>query len=192
MDKNQKISVAELMGIRRAISDEGNHVPVPYQNMTFVIDDPRETEGYEESMRLAGRIHGVIEAYEIATTPKDRYKAGSELCRLVDRISGGTAVAQGIQNGDKRYIAHVRRDGEYRIPELHVVEGISPAQISEIEFAALFPDKSGSYPGTKEMDPQLKSALTRAVFLGIDDALAKAYDSAVEFNRKYHSGVKKE
>lgn len=159
----------------------------------YIIDDFTAHAEYAEKMRLGERIQGVIDAYENATTPKQRYKAGSELCRLVDRIGDGTAVVQGIQNSDKRYIAHVRRDGEYRIPELQVVEGISPTQISMIEYNTLFPNKSISYPSYPNRTPMvLEEVLGRAVFLGVDDALAKAYDSVVKYNREFHRGVKKE
>ena len=179
------LSFQELIEVRRTSGEAAKG--------WYVIDEPQSKE-YEEKMRLGGWIQGVIEAYERATTPEQRYKAGSELCRLVDRISGGSAVVQGIQNGDQRYIAHVKHDGEYRIPELHVVEGIAPTQLSRMEFEAMFPDKSGLYPGITQMDREPKDVLDCAGFLGflgIDDHLAKAYDVAVKYNREFHSGVKK-
>ncbi len=198
MDKKQKImSFAELTNTRKAISDKGNRVSAPCQNMTFVIDDPRETEGYEERMRLAGRVQDVINAYESATTAREKYKAESELCRLVDRISGGRGIAPGVQNGDRKYIARVIRDGEYRIPQLHVVEGISPSQLSRMEFDLMFPDKSGSMPNprTPEQSLELRDLFSRhyAGVLGVEPKTMRKYVGVVSnVLGERARGVKKE
>ncbi len=163
----------------------------------FIIDDYTQIKGYNESMRLAGRIHGVINAYELATTPKQRYKAESELCRLVERISGRTAVTQGIQNGNKRYIAHVRHEGGYRIPELQVIEGISPIQLSRIEFDSMFPDKSVSMPSPKTPEQQKMYRESISKFyesrFGINKDLFRKYiDIASQFEDGRARGVRQE
>ncbi len=141
-------------------------------------------KSYEEKMHLAGRIQEVIERYECSTTPKQRYKAESELCRLVDRISdGSTGFVQSIQNGDKRYIAHVRRDGGYRIPELQVIEGISPTQLSLVEYGRFFTEQSR----LKEAHERLVEALA-----GGNTELFREYVDTIFSGDGRLVGVKKE
>ena len=188
-DPLKPLSVLELMKAR----SQGTEIAY------FVLDDYQaQSAEYTEKMRLGGQVQEVIDAYESASTPKQKYKAESRLCRLVDRISDGKlAIAQGIQNGDKRYIVGVRRDGGYRIPELHVVDNIKPTQLSMIEFDLMFPDKSGSMP--RERTPEEREAIKESVgqfyqgVFGIDKDLFRRYvDIVSRFGDGRARGVRKE
>ncbi len=62
-------------------------------------------------------IAGLVDAYENAIDAKAKYKAESQICRLVARHSS-TAMIYGKQG---MYIASVENDGEYRTPHLQKV-----------------------------------------------------------------------
>ena len=74
---------------------------------------------------LLGRVPQVIEQYETATTPKEKYKAESELCRLQDRLGGylGDSI---IYHREKVLLTSCERYGDYRIPHLRVAISKTP------------------------------------------------------------------
>ena len=70
---------------------------------------------------LRDRVSQVIESYETATTPKEKYKAESELCRLNDRLGG--FLGEGIiYRRENTYLTSCERYGDYRIPHLRVAK----------------------------------------------------------------------
>jgi len=190
------LSFEALIEARQTVVDDHlNRIPAPHMGaragsedpvrkiLYFVIDNPTSEE-YAEKMRLGGRVQEVISAYEKATTPQQRYKAQSELCRLVDRISGGAGgIAQGIQSGDKRYFVHYEMQGEQRVPKLEVIEGIGPAQLSRRELDLIFRDKSGSMPSPRT--PEEEQRISEEIF----DQL---FDISSSFARKYYFGTSRE
>ena len=63
---------------------------------------------------LFHRVESVEEAYRSAVTPKEKWKAMSELCRLADRLGTSFPVVE----GRKVYLTSCVREDEYRLPSL--------------------------------------------------------------------------
>lgn len=111
---------------------------IGYKPMSFAealearepIRTMKEWTDYVGSLRFLPNIRNVVQAYENAANPKDRYKAESQLCRLADRLGQNMMV----QRGNKYYVARCEQDGEYRIPKLEVIEFPSIAPITRAEY----------------------------------------------------------
>ena len=99
-------------------------------------------------------IAGLVDTYENTIDAKAKYKAESQICRLVARHSS-TAMIYGKQG---MYIASVENDGEYRIPHLQKVLSqddlisIARTQNAESPKSAFYVKSIEFVPGLNLMD----------------------------------------
>lgn len=119
----------------------------PVIEAEFEVVEEQSNKENQEKKHLVGRVQKAINAYESATTPKQRYKAESELCRLMDRQGGffGDSI---IYRGEKAYLTSCERYGDYRIPRLRVA-AINKTPQTQL----LTPDECLKHPLWKEFFP---------------------------------------
>lgn len=67
-----------------------------------------------DEQELVRKLMEAMETYENASRPQIRYRAESQICRLVDRL-GASSIPR-VYGCSGSYTAKIERFGSYRIP----------------------------------------------------------------------------
>jgi len=73
-----------------------------------------------DEQALVRTLMETIEKYEVADKPRTRYKAESQICRLVDRL--GTSAIPRVYGAEGSYQPNIEKFKGYRIPHLEKYE----------------------------------------------------------------------
>lgn len=96
----------------RGFTEPELHITYFDPNYILLNDIPKR-------LKVVGSIQRMYAAFEQSqkgTTPKDRYRALNQLCRLSDAVSKIVPIE--IRQGNTIYVAKCEPFGEYRLPKL--------------------------------------------------------------------------